>query len=101
MEFHLSSLIIETVLLGDRLVVGRRALNPLAGVRILLPQPFDSPASRQAPSWPSAKCTRVECPERAKRVEGPPLKIFPMSRIAFGQIRASRAPSNPNSMSDP
>src|SRR5437773_230303 len=41
MEFHLSSLILRTVLLGDRLVVGRRALNPLAGVRILLPQPSD------------------------------------------------------------
>ncbi len=26
--------------LGDRLAVGRRALDPLAGVRILLPQPF-------------------------------------------------------------
>ena len=25
--------------LGDRLAVGRRALDPLAGVRILLPQP--------------------------------------------------------------
>lgn len=27
--------------LGDRLAVGRRALDPLAGVRILLPQPQD------------------------------------------------------------
>src|SRR5437660_7603737 len=33
--------------LGDRLAVGRRALDPLAGVRILLPQP---PGHNRAPA---------------------------------------------------
>jgi hypothetical protein len=35
----MSVLVRQEMALGDRLVVGRRALNPLAGVRILLPQP--------------------------------------------------------------